>query len=189
MRLLIVDPFGEALDFAMRCQRDGHDVRLGIKLDEKTKYIGKGLVSVTAEYQKWVRWADVVFMADNTLYTHDLDKWRQQGVKVVGSSIESAAWETNRSVGMKVFQKAGIATASCKEFKSFDDAIAYVKREDRRFVSKVLRQVSRGHDLHAAAVEEAGQADGAVRAAGVHRRSGDGRRRVVRPGRLFGRLV
>jgi hypothetical protein len=57
------DPFGEALDFAMRCQRDGHDVRLGIKLDEKTKNIGKGLVEVTADYQKWMRWADVVFMA------------------------------------------------------------------------------------------------------------------------------
>src|SRR6266852_3540419 len=128
MRLLIVDPFGEALDFAMRCQKDGHDVRLGIKLDEKTKNIGKGLAEVTADYQKWMRWADIVFMADNTLYTHDLDKWRQQGLKIVGSTIASAEWETNRSVRMKVFQKAGITTASCKEFRSFDDAITYVKR-------------------------------------------------------------
>ena len=122
----------------MRCQKDGHDVRLGIKLDEKTKNIGKGLVQVVDDYRKWARWADIVFMADNTLYTHDLDRWRAEGIKIVGASIEAAEWEVNRSTGMKVFEKAGIATASCKEFKSYDDAIAYVKREDRRFVSKVV---------------------------------------------------
>jgi phosphoribosylamine--glycine ligase len=138
MRILCVDPFGEALDFTMRCQKDGHDVRLGIKLDEKTKNIGKGLVQVVDDYRKWARWADIVFMADNTLYTHDLDRWRAEGIKIVGASIEAAEWEVNRSTGMKVFEKAGIATASCKEFKSYDDAIAYVKREDRRFVSKVV---------------------------------------------------
>ena len=137
-KVLIVDPFGEALDFALRCQRDGHDVRHAIKIDEKSKNIGKGLVNVVDDYRKWMRWADIVFMADNTLYTHDLDRWRGEGIKIIGASIEAAAWETNRSVGMKVFEKADIATASCKEFKSFDDAIAYVKREDRRFVSKVV---------------------------------------------------
>ena len=138
MRLLIVDPFGEALDFTMRCQRDGHDVRLAMKIDEKSKNIGKGIVNVVDDYRKWMRWADLVFMADNTLYTHDLDRLRGEGIKVIGATIEAASWETNRSTGMKVFQKAGIEVASCKEFKDYDSAIAYVKREDRRFVSKVV---------------------------------------------------
>ena len=138
MRLLIVDPQGNGLDFALRCQRDGHEVRLGIKITEKTKDIGRGLVEVTSDYAKWVRWADVIFMTDNTLYTADMDRLRREGVKVVGATVESAAWEINRSAGMAVFKKAGIATPSYKDFKSYDDAIAYVKREDRRFVSKVI---------------------------------------------------
>ena len=138
MRLLIVDPQGNGLDFAMRCQRDGHEVRLGIKLTEKTKDIGKGLVEVTYDYGKWVRWADIIFMTDNTLYTADMDRLRKESVKVVGATVESASWEINRSAGMAVFRKAGIATPNYKDFRNYDDAIAYVKREDRRFVSKVI---------------------------------------------------
>jgi hypothetical protein len=79
MRLLIVDPQGNGLDFALRCQRDGHEVRLGIRYGEKTKNIGKGLVEVTADYGKWVRWADLIFMTDNTLYTADMDRLRREG--------------------------------------------------------------------------------------------------------------
>ena len=138
MRLLIVDPQGNGLDFAMRCARDGHEVRLGIRLTEKTKDIGKGLVEVTHDYAKWVRWADIIFMTDNTLYTASMDHFRRGGVRIVGASVEASQWEINRSIGMAVFKKAGIETPPYKEFKSYDDAIAYVKREDKRFVSKVI---------------------------------------------------
>ena len=138
MRLLIVDPKGLGLDFAMRCQKDGHDVRLALRMTEKTKNIGKGLVQVVDDYRKWMRWADIVFMTDNTLYVTDMERWRAEGVKIVGASVESAAWELDRSAGMKVMQRAGIDLPSYKEFRDYDSAIAYVKREDRRFVSKVI---------------------------------------------------
>lgn len=137
MKLLIVDPAGNALDFAMRCQRDGHEVRLGIRQTEKTKLIGRGIVNVVDDYQAWVRWADLVFMADNTYYTHDLDqRWRPEGVKIIGASVAAAEWELDRTKGMKVFDKAGIDVPPYREFEDYDKAIAYVKREDRRFVSK-----------------------------------------------------
>lgn len=139
MRVLLVDPVGNgALDFALRCQRDGHDVRLAMRIDEKTKHIGKGLVQVVGDYKAWMRWADIVFMADNALYVHDMDRWRQEGVKMIGATVESAQWEINRSTGMAIFKKAGIAVPSYKEFRDYDSAINYVKREDRRFVSKVI---------------------------------------------------
>ena len=138
MRIVISDPPGHALDFAMRCQRDGHEVRLCIRQTEKTKNIGKGLVHVTDDYRKWVMWADLVFMSDNTTYTAHLDRYRQHGVKIIGATCESAEWEVNRATGMAVLKKAGIEVPSYKEFKDYDSAIAYVKREDRRFVSKVI---------------------------------------------------
>jgi phosphoribosylamine--glycine ligase len=141
MRLLIVDPQGNGLDFALRAQRAGHDVKLAIRQKEKTKHIGRGLVPIV-EYGDWVRWADLVFCTDNTTYTHDLDThWRPQGVKIVGASIETAAWETDRVKGMQVFKKAGIAVPPYREFTDYDKAIAYVKREDRRFVSKPCGEV------------------------------------------------
>lgn len=141
MRLLIVDPQGNGLDFALRAARAGHDVRLAIRQTEKTRYIGRGLVQIV-EYEKWVRWADLVFCTDNTKYTFDLDqRWRAQGVKVVGASVETAQWEIDRVVGMQKFKKAGIAVPPYREFTDYDRAIAYVKREDRRFVSKPCGEV------------------------------------------------
>jgi hypothetical protein len=110
MRLLIIDPQGNGLDFALRAQRDGHDVRLMIRQTEKTKYIGRGLVNVVDAYEPWIRWADLVFMTDNTKYTYDLDqRWRKEGVKIVGSTLETASWEIDRAKGMQVFKRAGIA--------------------------------------------------------------------------------
>lgn len=142
MRLLIVDPAGNGLDFAMRAQRAGHDVRLAIRQTEKTKNIGRGLVQVVPEYQPWARWADLVFMTDNTRYTYDLDqRWRREGVKIVGASIAAAQWEIDRSKGMQVFKKAGIPVPPYREFSDYDQAIAYVKKQDRRFVSKPCGEV------------------------------------------------
>lgn len=138
MKLLIVDPYGDGLDFAMRAQRDGHDVRLFIRDTEKTKRIGDKLVQVVRDWKPWARWADLIFATDNCLYLTDFDRLRAEGAKIICPNIEAASWETNRSIGMKVMMKAGIEIPTYKEFKDYDSAIAYVKREDRRFVSKVI---------------------------------------------------
>ena len=142
MRLLIVDPQGNGLDFALRCQKDGHDVRLMIRQTEKTRHIGRGLVNVVDAYQPWMRWADLVFMTDNAKYTYDLDtNWRPQGIRIAGAGVETAAWEIDRAKGMAVFKKAGIDVPPYKEFTDYDKAIEYVKKEDRRFVSKPCGEV------------------------------------------------
>lgn len=138
MKILLVDPKGLGLDFAMRCHSDGHDVRMAIRLTDKTKNIGKGLVQVVADYRPWMRWADIVLMTDNTLYVTDMDRWRKEGIKIIGANTESAQWEINRSVGMKVMRETGITIPTYREFRDYDSAINYVKREDRRFVSKVI---------------------------------------------------
>lgn len=137
MKLLVIDDNGDALDFAMRAQRSGHDVRHYIRQTPGTKNIGRGLVNIVDDYRGWVRWADLVFFADNVRYVHDFDqRWRREGVKVIGATAESAAWEIDRAVGMKVLKKAGIDVPPYKMFTDYDDAIAYVKREEQRFVSK-----------------------------------------------------
>jgi phosphoribosylamine---glycine ligase len=136
MKLLIVDPPGHGLDFAIRCQEAGHETKLAIREDERTKHIGQGLVQVVRDHKEWLRWADLVVNTDNSLYLRDLDSYRNEGGLVVAPSQEAARWELDRKLGQEVFRKAGIKTAPSKEFHSYDDAIAFVKKTMERYVSK-----------------------------------------------------
>src|SRR5574337_262770 len=135
MRLLIFDPAGNGLDLAMRAQRDGHEVRHFIRQTEKTKYIGRGLVEIVDDFRPWLRWADLIFCTDNTKYLRELDGIRDE-LPIVGASKEAAAWELERQEGQAIFKKHGIPVMPSKEFTDYDQAITYVKKHDRRFVSK-----------------------------------------------------
>lgn len=137
-RLLIVDTFAEfCLDFALRCQADGWDVKwFSDPTQERGVNIGKGLVERVKDFEPWMMWADVVFVADNTKYLQRMDQWRTKGVRIVGPSVATAAWEIDRVLGMKVFEKVGIPCPPYREFSDYDAAISYVKKQDRAFVSK-----------------------------------------------------
>lgn len=140
MRVLIIDAQGNALDFAMRAQKAGHDVRLFIRQTEKTKHIGRGLVELTDDYRSHLRWANLIFLSDNTFYLHDLDTFRRSefvgDTKIIGPTVETAEWELNRSKGMAVLKAHGVEVPASKDFSDYDEAIAYVKKHQRRFVSK-----------------------------------------------------
>lgn len=137
MRLLIIDPLGNALDFAMRAQKDGHHVKHFIRQTEKTKHVARGLTDVVEEFRPWWRWADLVFNADNTFYLRDIAGLGvQYPVPLVSALDESAQWELDRTIGQQVLKKHGIAVIPSREFNDYDTAIAHVKRHDARFVSK-----------------------------------------------------
>jgi phosphoribosylamine--glycine ligase len=61
---------------------------------------------------------------------------RHEGVAVCGATVESAEWELDRTIGMEMLQENGIEVPAYQEFNNYDDAIRYVKRQDRAFVSK-----------------------------------------------------
>jgi phosphoribosylamine--glycine ligase len=140
MRLLLVDNAGLMTDFALRCQDAGHEVRWYIRQTRMTEGIGKGLLhgksKLVDDYQPWARWADLIMLADNVRYLQDMERWRAEGICVIGASVESAAWETDRTKGQQVLKSASISVPDYKTFDDYDRAIAYVKREGRAFVSK-----------------------------------------------------
>lgn len=139
MRVLLVSNFGGdgELDIAMRAQNNGHQVKWFYTPTERTKYFGKGLVDKVDDFRPWMRWADLVILADNTKYLREIDAWRlREGIKVIGATADAAAWELNRTEGQKIFKRNGIDTLPYREFSKYDEAIAYVKKEMRRFVSK-----------------------------------------------------
>ena len=138
MKVLFLDYYGTdgGLDFCLRCKEAGHDVRWFFKRDDRSALIGKGLVPRVSDWREHMRWADLVMLADNTHYLIELDRWRKEGVPIIGATQESATWELNRKTGQDMFKKAGIPVPPFQEFTRYDDAIAYVKKEGRAFVSK-----------------------------------------------------
>lgn len=136
MRILVIDKFGSSLNWTRRCIADGHKVKWYVPADDKVALVGKGIVERVADPREWYRWADLIFFTDNTKWLHEADAWRANGWPVISAGVEGAKWEVLRDVGQKVFKDAGIKVADSKMFTTYDPAIAYVKREMRRFVSK-----------------------------------------------------
>lgn len=138
MRLLLLDYFGSdgMLDLAMRAKAAGHDVKWSFKPTDRTARIGHGLVTRVWDWREHMRWADLVVLADNTKYLREIDRWRKDGPPIIGATVDSASWELDRKTGQNVFKKGGISVPPFREFERYDDAIAYVEREDRAFVSK-----------------------------------------------------
>lgn len=141
-RLLLIDQGGFALDFALRCQDAGHEVRWFIRRVERTKDIGRGLLAepkckFVDDWQSWMRWADVVVLTDNTKYIKEIDAWRKRdNVLVVGACAETTQWELDRNMGQALMKKCGLAVAPYREFTDYDTAISFVKKRDEAFVSK-----------------------------------------------------
>ncbi len=138
MKVLFISSVGDAgeLDICLKAQGAGHVVKWFFPSADRTASIGKGMVERVADWRAWIKWADLVILGDNTKYLREIDAFRARGTKVIGASLEAASWELDRQKGQKIFNKHGIDTVPCREFSDYDTAIAYVKKENRRFVSK-----------------------------------------------------
>lgn len=138
MRILCLDHWGGdgLLDFVLRCQHAGHDVKFHFHRTDRNRDIGKGLITYVDDWRQWMRWADLVVLADNTHYLRDLEPYRREGCKIVGATQASAEWELKRKTGMDIFKKAGIDIPVYKEFTDYDSAIKFVTKEHRGFVAK-----------------------------------------------------
>ena len=139
MKVLFIDPYGSdgCLDLVMRAQDAGHAVKWFFPRNDRNKDNGKGLVESVSDWREWARWADLIILADNVKYLREVDAWRKQrGTPVVGATVDSAALELDRTYGQKMFKQCGIGVVPYREFSNYDQAIAYVKKEMRRFVSK-----------------------------------------------------
>jgi phosphoribosylamine--glycine ligase len=120
----------------MRCRDDGHDVKWYVPDNPKSIQVGRGLVERVADWRPWARWADFIFLPDNTKFLSLLDPARREGIPVVGPTPAMAEWELDRTLGMQVFKDHGIAVPPFKTFTDYDSAISCVKKHDEAYVSK-----------------------------------------------------
>jgi len=140
VKILVIDSDGGngQLAFIMRAQDAGHAVKWFMrKPGRHAQPIGRGIADIVNDWREWMRWADLVVLGDNTRYLTEIDVWRRdRGTRVIGATTESAKWELDRTFGQQVFKKAGIEVPPYREFNNYDDAIHYVEKEGRAFVSK-----------------------------------------------------
>lgn len=141
MNILIIDATGLCLDFALRCQAYGHRVKCFIRhnKDGSRSEVGDGgLIERVTEWEKHMNWADLIFCTDNIYYIHGLERYRDKGYPIIGPSIDTNRWEQDREHGAEVMEKAGIKTIPSITFKKYDEAIAYVMKNPKRYVSKPI---------------------------------------------------
>ena len=146
MKILLIDAIASYVDFALRLQAAGHEVRLFMGPDPKGNRhpAGDGLVKKVPDWQSHMKWADLICLADNTKYIRELESYRQQGYPIWGCNVECAAWELARDKGVEIFEECGIPTIPSILFKNYDEAILHLEANlDKRYVSKPLGDADR----------------------------------------------
>src|SRR5580692_8141571 len=133
MKVLYIDPPGNTLDMCLRALRAHHEVKLYTAPDCD---VGKDLVEKVKDWRQWMRWADLIVCSDNVKYMRELDQFRKFGYPIFCCSTEAAKLELERETGQNAFKKHGIEIMPYKTFTNYDQAIAHVDKERKRFVSK-----------------------------------------------------
>jgi phosphoribosylamine--glycine ligase len=146
MKILLIDAIASAVDFAMRLEAAGHDVRVFMGPDPKglRHPAGDGLITKVNSWESSMNWADLIFLTDNAKYVGQLEGWRKAGYPIFGCNVECAKWELERDKGVEVFDQSGIETIPSIRFNNYDEAILHLEANaDKRYVSKPLGDADR----------------------------------------------
>ena len=146
MKILLIDAIASYVDFALRCEAAGHEVRVFMGPDPKGERhpAGDGLIAKVSDWQSHMNWADLICTSDNTKYVRELESYRKQGYPIWGCNVECATWELARDKGVELFQQHGIKTIPSIRFNNYDEAICYLEANPlKRYVSKPLGDADR----------------------------------------------
>ena len=137
MKVFILDIGGCGLDYAIRMQWAGHEVRLFYTPNKHTN-VGRGLVHRVNEWEPHMKWADLIVMTDLHKYEEKLEYYFKNGYPIFGTNISSAELELDRELGQHILDKCGLQTIPFTKFSRIPDAIKHVldAGDDARFVSK-----------------------------------------------------
>lgn len=146
MKVLLIDATASFLDFALRCEAQGHEVRVFMgpdKLGERFR-VGDGLLKKVPAWQPSMKWADLIMASDNCKYLRELEGYRRQGYPIFTSNMEVTSWELDRARGQEVLESAGIGCLPSIDFRTFNEAIAHQKANwNTRYVCKPSADVDK----------------------------------------------
>jgi phosphoribosylamine--glycine ligase len=144
VNVLFVDKSGDGLlDLAIRAKALGHECRYYLgSYDPVKRPVGRGLIDRIPDWRPSMRWADLVILGGNGTWMAEFDRWRAEGVPIIGGGVESAKWELDRLAGMAAFKKAGIPIPAFRQCKSYEEALAVVADKDEGFAVKPCGDVA-----------------------------------------------
>jgi phosphoribosylamine---glycine ligase len=134
-KFLFVSLDGLIGDTAWQVRKDGHDVKYFIG-NEEERQIADGFVEKSLDWRRDADWADVVVFDDVLGQGTEAHRLRQQGKLVVGGTPYTDRLEDDRAFGQQELRAAGVSIIPQRDFKSFDDAIAFVRENPQRYVIK-----------------------------------------------------
>lgn len=146
MKILLIDATASFLDFALRCEAAGHEVKVfvGPHKDGSRYTVGDGLLTKVREWQPHMEWADLILTSDNTKYLKELEGFRARGFPVFAPNLEVTAWELERGTGQRVFEAHGIPCLPSTVFSNYDEAIEFLRANpEGRYVSKPTGDVDK----------------------------------------------
>ena len=141
-RLLILDTSSNCLDMALRAKMAGWQVKWYDKprADGGPRLAGTGMIDKITDFSsiqaKWLDWADLIYLPDNTQWIDMLEPYRLKGYPIIGAGVDACLMETDREVGQQSMKKSGIKIMESKSFNDYDAAIAFVKKNPKYLVSK-----------------------------------------------------
>lgn len=142
MRILVLDTTSNVLDWLIRCQDYGHTC---LWYDRPRnggtpRRAGEGIIDKVRDLnevrRKWLDWADLIYMPDNTYYVDMLEPLRLKGYPVFAAGVEASRMELDRQHGQELMKRHGIPIMESVTFHDYDAAIAYVKKHPEMLVSK-----------------------------------------------------
>jgi phosphoribosylamine--glycine ligase len=138
VNILVIDAESIGLDFSLRCQEAGHNVRWFVDSQGEVSKEGEGLVLRVESWIPHMKWADLIFLTGNSKYLNQLEPYRKRDFPIFGPSVASADLEINRALGMKTLKDCGIDVPEYKTFKTLKDAEKHVWKTGERYVFKTL---------------------------------------------------
>ena len=134
LNILFVSIDGLISGIAYQTVQEGHNVKFFIK-DSKFSDIGNGLIPKSSNWKDDVKWADLIVF-DDIGWAKEIKQLKKQKKLVVGGTAYTDKLEYDRTFGQNELKKNGVPIALFKEFKSFPEAIKFVKKNPRRYVIK-----------------------------------------------------
>lgn len=143
MKVLYIESEPLGLPFLTRCVEAGHEVfwySAEANVKGNTDGIGDGFPGITkvANWVQYVNKVDLIINGDNNAFLERLDSFRAKGIKIYSPTVKSAELEIKREIGLKFLEAHGIKCPSYQKFSTYDQAIAFLKKDGKRYVMKSL---------------------------------------------------
>jgi phosphoribosylamine--glycine ligase len=140
MRILGIGDYGCLGSVYLRLMEAGHDVKVHVSADVSRDTL-EGLVDRTDDWRAHLPWvraagAEGLVLFESAQSGVVQDALRAEGHNIIGGSAFGDRLETERAFGQEIMRDVGMQTAAIHYFADFNDGIAFVRKNPKRYVYK-----------------------------------------------------